>query len=49
MITYIWRRVQVLELLIMQFCPTSYHFLPLEFKYSLEQPDAKYLQSTFFP
>jgi hypothetical protein len=26
---YTWRRVQVMKLLIMQFCPTSLHFTPL--------------------
>jgi hypothetical protein len=31
---YTWRRVQVMKLLIMQFPPTSYHFIPLWSKYS---------------
>jgi hypothetical protein len=31
---YTWRTVQVMELLIMQFSPASYHFIPLRSKYS---------------
>jgi hypothetical protein len=31
---YTWRTVRVMELLIMQFSPTSYHFIPLRSKYS---------------
>jgi hypothetical protein len=30
---YMWRRVQVMKLLIMQFSPTSCHFIPLLYKY----------------
>jgi hypothetical protein len=28
--------VQVMKLLIMKFSPTSYHFIPLQSKYSLQ-------------
>jgi hypothetical protein len=31
---YTWRRVQVMKLLIMQFSPTSCHFISLWSKYS---------------
>jgi hypothetical protein len=31
---YTWRRVQVMKLLIMQFSPTSCHFIPLRTNYS---------------
>jgi hypothetical protein len=33
---YIWRRVQVMKLLIMQFFATPYHLTPLRFKYSIQ-------------
>jgi hypothetical protein len=32
---YTWRRVHVMKLLIMQFSPTSRHFISLRSKYSL--------------
>jgi hypothetical protein len=31
---YTWRRVQAMKLLIMQFSPTSCHFISLRSKYS---------------
>jgi hypothetical protein len=34
-----------MKLLIMQFSPTSYHFIPLRSKYSPQQPVLKYPQS----
>jgi uncharacterized membrane protein YqaE (UPF0057 family) len=37
----------VMKLLIMQFCPTSCHFVSLRFKYSPQHPFLKHLQSTF--
>jgi hypothetical protein len=30
---YIWRRVQLMKLLIIQYSPTSYYFIPLQFRY----------------
>jgi hypothetical protein len=33
---YTWRKFQVMKLLIMQFSPASYHFIPLRSKYSLQ-------------
>jgi hypothetical protein len=39
---YTWRRVQVMKLLIMQFFPTSYHFIS---KYSPQHPVLKHPQS----
>jgi hypothetical protein len=41
---YTWQRVQVMKLLIMQFSPTSCHFIPLRSKYSPQHP-----QSIFLP
>jgi hypothetical protein len=38
---YTWRTVQVMKLLIMQFSPTSYHFIPVRFKYSPQRPVLK--------
>jgi hypothetical protein len=32
---YTWRRVQIMKLLIMQFSPTSRHFIPLRSKSAL--------------
>jgi hypothetical protein len=37
-----WWRVQIMKLLIMQFTPTSCHFISLQFKYSLQQPVLKH-------
>jgi hypothetical protein len=34
----LWRRVQVMKLLIMQFSPTSCHFISLWSKYSPQHP-----------
>jgi hypothetical protein len=46
---YAWRRVQVMKLLIMQFSPTSYHFIPLWSKYSPQHPVLKHPESIFLP
>jgi hypothetical protein len=35
---YTWRRVQVMKLLIMQFSPTSCHFISLRSSYSSQHP-----------
>jgi hypothetical protein len=35
---FIWRTVQVVKLLIMQFSPMFYHFIPLRSKYSPRHP-----------
>jgi hypothetical protein len=45
----IWQRVQIMELLILQFSPSSCHFIPLWYKYSPKQPVHKHPQSVFFP
>jgi hypothetical protein len=37
------------ELLIMQFSPTSCHLISLRLKYSPNQPVLKHPQSAFFP
>jgi hypothetical protein len=37
-----WRGVQVVKLFVMQFSPASYHFIPLDFKYSPQDPVLKY-------
>jgi hypothetical protein len=42
---YIWRKVQFMKLLIMQFSPTSYHFIPLRSKYSPQTPPVCLLPS----
>jgi hypothetical protein len=44
---YIWRRVQVMKLLIMQFSSTPYHLFPLQSKYSPQHPILKHSQSVF--
>jgi hypothetical protein len=41
---YTRRRVQVMKLLIMQFSPTSCHFIPLRSKYSPQHPVLKHPQ-----
>jgi hypothetical protein len=46
---YTWRRVQVMKLLIMQFFPTSHHFIPLRSKYSPQHTVLKHSQSMFLP
>jgi hypothetical protein len=46
---YTGRRVKVTKLLIMQFSPTSRHFISLWSKYSPQCPVLKYPQSTSFP
>jgi hypothetical protein len=38
LIILVRRRVQVMKLFIMQFSPTSYHFIPLRSKYSPQHP-----------
>jgi hypothetical protein len=45
----IWRRVQVMKLLLMQFSPTSYHFIPIRSKFSPQHPVLKYPLSMEFP
>jgi hypothetical protein len=45
---YIWRRVQVKKLLIMQFSPTTCHFISLRSK-SPQHPVLKHPQSMFLP
>jgi hypothetical protein len=35
---YIWWRVHVIKLLVTQFFPTSYHFIPFRYKYSPWHP-----------
>jgi hypothetical protein len=42
------QRVQTMQLLIMQFSPTSYHFIPRKSKYSPKHPVFKYSQYMFF-
>jgi hypothetical protein len=44
---YTWWTIQVMKLLVMQFSPASYHFIPLWSKYSPENPVPRYLQSMF--
>jgi hypothetical protein len=44
---YTWRRVQVMNLLIMQFSPTSCHFISLRSEYSPQHPVLKRTQSVF--
>jgi hypothetical protein len=45
---YTWRRVHVTKFLIMQFSPTSCHFISLWSKYS-HHPVLKHPQSVFLP
>jgi hypothetical protein len=42
---YTWQTVQVMKLIIMQFSPTSYQFIPLWLRYSPQHPVLKYPQS----
>jgi hypothetical protein len=44
---YTWRRVQVMKLLVMQFSPTSRHFVSLRSKYSPQHPVLKHPQCPF--
>jgi hypothetical protein len=44
-----WRRTQVMKLLIVQFSPTSRHFISLRSKYSPQHPVLKHPQSVFLP
>jgi hypothetical protein len=46
---YTWRRVQVMKLLIVQFSPTSRHFISLRSKYSPQHHVLKHLQFIFLP
>jgi hypothetical protein len=46
---YTWRRVQAMKLLLMQFSPTSCHFISLLSKYSPQHPVLKHPQSMFLP
>jgi hypothetical protein len=45
---YIWRRVQVIKLPIMQYSPTPHYFIPLSPKYSHQHPVLKHLSLYFF-
>jgi hypothetical protein len=45
---YIWRRVQVMKPLIMQFSSASYDFIPLRYRYCHQNPVLKHTQPTFF-
>jgi hypothetical protein len=45
----IWRGVQVMKLLIMQFPSVSRHFISPRSKYSPQHPVPKHLQSMFLP
>jgi hypothetical protein len=44
-----WRTTQVMKLLIMQFSPPSYHFIPLRAKYSPQHPVLKHPQVYVLP
>jgi hypothetical protein len=44
----IWRRVQIMELFIVQFSRASCHFIPLRSKHSPKYPLLKRRQSVFF-
>jgi hypothetical protein len=46
---YIWRRVQVMKLLITRFSQISRHFISLRSKYSPQHPVLKHLRSMFLP
>jgi hypothetical protein len=46
---YTWRKVQVMKLFIMQFSPTSHHFIYLWLKYSTKHPILKHAQSMLLP
>jgi hypothetical protein len=46
---YVWRGVQVMKLLIMQFPQISRHFISLRSKYSPQHPVLKHPQSMFLP
>jgi hypothetical protein len=46
---YTWGSVQAMKLLIMQFYPTSCHFISLWSKYSPLHPVLKHPQSMFLP
>jgi hypothetical protein len=45
----IWWRVQITELFILLFSPSSNHFIPLRSKYSLKYPVPKHTQTVIFP
>jgi hypothetical protein len=44
---YVWRRVQVMKLLIMKLSPTFYYSTLLRSKYSPQHPVLKHPQSVF--
>jgi hypothetical protein len=46
---YTWGRVQVIKLLIMQFSPTSCHFVSFRSKYSPQHSVLKHPHSVFLP
>jgi hypothetical protein len=45
----VWRGVQIMKLLVMQFPPMSRHFIPRRSKYSLQYPVLKHPQYIFLP
>jgi hypothetical protein len=46
---YIWQKVQVMKILIMQFSPTTCPLIPLQSKYSLQHHVLEHPQSMFLP
>jgi hypothetical protein len=46
---YIWRRVEITKLPVMQFSPLSRHSIPLRSKYPPQHPVLKHPQSVFLP
>jgi hypothetical protein len=46
---YTWWRVQVMKLLIMQFSPSSYHFIAIRAKHSPQHPVLKCRHIMYFP
>jgi hypothetical protein len=46
---YTWQRVQAMKLLIMQFSPTSRHFISLQSKYSPQHSVLEHHQPVFLP
>jgi hypothetical protein len=46
---YIWRSLHVMKLLVIEFSPISYYFIPLRPSCFPQHPFLKYLQTVFFP
>jgi hypothetical protein len=46
---YIWLRVEVMKILIMQISPSGYYFIPLHSKYSPQHTILKHPQPMFLP